>query len=274
MPDSLDSVRQALDAKKRSTAGGAEYWMGRDIQGVLGYTTWENFESIVEKAQRACESAGDDPFNHFREITKMIEAGKGAQLPTKDFFLSRYACYLIAMNGDPRKPEVGTAQVYFAVQTRRQEIQDQLTADDRRLQLRDRVRKANKSLMSAAKQAGVQGFAIFQAAGYEGLYEMGLVEIKKRKSIRKNEDLLDRAGRTELAANEFRITQTEDKLSRDKINTERAAIETHKNVGREIRNAINKLGGTMPEDLAAEPSIKLLERERRKKLKGPNPPKS
>lgn len=202
MPDSLDSVKLALDAKKRVTSNGGEYWMGRDIQGVLGYSTWENFESVVARAQQACESAGDSPSNHFREVTKMVQAGSGAMVPLKDYFLSRYGCYLIAMNGDPRKPAIGTAQLYFTVQTRRQEVQDQLTSDDRRLQLRDRVRKANKSLMSAAKQSGVQRYPIFQAAGYEGLYEMGLVEIKRRKGIKASEDLLDRAGRTELAANE------------------------------------------------------------------------
>lgn len=267
MPEQLDSVMKALDAKRRWTQTGAEYWMGRDIQPILGYAKWDNFEKVIGKAKLACESTSMEPQNHFLDAGKMVKVGSGAEVEKRDYFLSRYACYLIAMNGDAAKPEIGTAQTYFAVQTRRQELQDKLTGDERRLQLRERVRSANKSLASCAKHAGVQRFPVFQHVGYEGLYGMGLPSIKRRKGIRPDEDLLDRAGRTELAANEFRITQTEEKLLRDRINNETSAIATHREVGSAVRNAIHKLGGTMPEDLPAEPSIKLLERKRRVPIK-------
>jgi DNA-damage-inducible protein D len=266
MPEQLDVVMTALESKKKTTKKGGDYWMARDIQGVLGYSRWENFEKIVRKALMSCESVGADPVNHFRESTKMVEVGSGAMVSTQDYFLTRYACYLIAMNGDVSKPEIATAQAYFAVQTRKQEIQEQLTTEERRVQLRERVRIANKSLASTAKQAGVIRYAIFQAAGYKGLYEMGLSEVKRVKGIGQHEDLLDRAGRTELAANEFRITQTEEKLMREKVNSEQQAIQTHEYVGREVRAAIGKLGGRMPEKLPPEPSIKKIQGKLRKQL--------
>lgn len=266
MPERLDAVMNALESKRRKTKKGGDYWMARDIQSVLGYLRWENFEKIVQKARMSCESVGADPNDHFRESTKMVEVGSGARVSTADYFLTRYGCYLVAMNGDASKPEIATAQAYFAVQTRKQEIQEQITTEDRRIQLRERVRVANKNLAGAAKQAGVIKYAVFQAAGYQGLYEMGLAQIKKTKGIAQHEDLLDRASRSELAANEFRITQTEDKLIRDKINTEQQAIETHRQVGQEVRIAIHKLGGTMPEKLPAEPSIKRIQIKRQKQL--------
>ena len=270
MPEQLDAVLMALGEKRRVSKNGGEYWMARDIQGVLGYSRWENFEKTVQKARQSCESAGVEPSNHFHESTKMVEVGSGAKVPTQDYFLTRYACYLVAMNGDTSKSEIATAQAYFAIQTRMQEVQQQLTGEEQRIQLRERVRNRNKSLASTAKQAGVQKFAIFQAAGYQGLYEMGLGEIKRHKGIGANEDLLDRAGRTELAANEFRITQTEEKLVRDRVNSERQAINTHLEVGQEVRKTIKKLGGTMPEKLPAEPSIKKLVNRRKKQLPSSN----
>ena len=270
MPEQLDAVMMALGEKRKVSKNGGEYWMARDIQSVLGYSRWENFEKIVQKARQSCESAGVELRDHFRDVTKMIEVGKGAMVPTQDFFLTRYACYLVAMNGDTSKSEIATAQAYFAIQTRMQEVRQQLTGEEQRIQLRERVRDRNKSLASTAKHAGVQKFAIFQAAGYQGLYEMGLGEIKRHKGIGANEDLLDRAGRTELAANEFRITQTEEKLVRDRVNSERQAINTHLEVGQEVRKTIKKLGGTMPEKLPAEPSIKKLVTRRKKQLPGSN----
>ena len=256
--DNFDRIINLLNEAKRISPKGKEYWMARDIQKILGYTSWDNFSGVIEKARMACESAGVQSDYHFHDVIKEIEAGKGAKGQRRDCYLSRYACYLIAMNGRTDKPEIGAAQTYFAVQTRKQEIQDQLTAEERRLQLRDRVRTANKDLNSAAKQAGVQRYALFHDAGYRGLYEMGLADIKRRKGIVDKEDLLDRVGRAELAANEFRITQTEVKLVRDNIKSERDAMETHKEVGREVRATIRKLNGVMPEDLPAEPSIKKL----------------
>lgn len=266
MAAQMDAVINALTAAKRVTKSGGEYWMARDIQEILGYQRWENFENIIGKARQSCESAGNDPLNHFRESTKMVEIGSTARVKTTDYFLSRYAAYVVAMNGDSSKPEIATAQAYFAMQTTRQEINDQISGVDKRIELRDRVRLANKDLASAAKQSGVVRYGVFQAAGYQGLYEMGLAEIKKAKGIGKTEDLLDRVGRAELAANEFRITQTEQKLTRDRTNTEREAIQTHLDVGREVRTTIRKLGGTLPEKLPAEPSLKKLVTKSKKQI--------
>ncbi|HET6515360.1 MAG TPA: DNA damage-inducible protein D [Thermodesulfovibrionales bacterium] len=266
MMNNLGSTINELDKAKQRTSNGGEYWMGRSIQTILGYQNWDKFENVIDKAKKACESTGIDPNNHFRRTGKMVEIGSGAQRERADYFLTRYACYLIAMNGETSKLEIGTAQSYFAVQTRRQEIQDKLTADERRLQLRERVKNANISLTSTAKKVGVQKYAIFHDAGYQGLYEMGLADIKRKKGISEKENLLDRAGRTELAANEFRITQTEEKLVRDRINNERDAINMHRDVGREVRSTIKKLGGTLPEDLLPEESIKKLTNKHKKEI--------
>jgi len=264
--EDLSRVNRALDEAKRIGNKGGEYWMARDIQQILGYSSWENFQKVIKKARMACESAGEDSSNHFHDIVKMVKAGSDAMVPKGDTFLSRYACYLIAMNGESGKSEIGIAQTYFAYQTRKQEISDKLTDAERRLQLRDRVKKANRSLTSIAKSAGVRNYAYFHNAGYLGLYEMGLADIKKRKGLHEKEDLLDRAGRTELAANEFRITQAGDKIIRDGINCEREAINTHQQVGQEVRNVIGKIGGKMPEDLPAEEPIKELTNALRKKV--------
>jgi DNA-damage-inducible protein D len=175
----LDSVVRALDAKKREAPNGEDYWMGRDLQQVLGYTDWRNFQAVIEKAKIACEGSGVNPTYHFVATNKMIEGGKGAKLERADCYLTRYACYLIAMNGDSSKLEVATAQTYFAVQTRRQEISDQ----DKRIALRDRVRRGYKILHGTARGAGVTRFGLFNDAGYRGLYGMGLAEIKQRKNI-------------------------------------------------------------------------------------------
>jgi len=263
----IDSIIKELDSAKRLSKRGGEYWMGRDIQKILGYSNWVNFKNVIDKARMACASTGVDDNNHFADVNKMVKAGSGAMVPTSDCFLTRYACYLVAMNGEASKAEIGIAQSYFAIQARRQEMQDQLTDSEKRLQLRDRVRNANKSLMSTAKKAGVQRYAIFQDAGYQGLYEMGLADIKQKKGLSEKENLLDRAGRTELAANEFRITQTEEKIIRDNIDSEIKAISTHREVGREVRNVIDRIGGTMPENLPAEEPIKRLMSKKRKEIK-------
>ena len=254
-----------LESCKRKTAQGLEYWMARDLQPVLGYSRWENFVNVVEKAKMACESAGVHASDQFRDVTKGIMAGKGAELQRADYFLSRYACYLIAMNGDPGKPEIGYAQTYFAVQTRRQELHDQSSAQPR-IELRQRVKMANRNLNSAAKEAGVQSYGMFHDAGYRGLYGMGLSDLKSYKGIPPKDDLLDRAGRVELAANEFRITQAEEKLRRDRVKGEASAIDTHHQVGQAVRSTIARLGGTLPENLRPETSIKQLTAKRRPKL--------
>ncbi len=250
--DCLDSVLRNLENVKHLAPNGEDYWMGRDIQTILGYDTWENFYTVIQKAVVACESAGFKVMYHFRDTTKLISAGKGAQLQRADCFLTRYACYLIAMNGDSRKAEISSAQSYFAAQTRRQELRDQ----EKRIALRDRVRRGNNMLAGTAIHAGVQRMAIFTDAGYRGLYGMGLKEVKNRKRISLSTDLLDRAGHAELAANEFRITQTQQKLERERIRGEELAIVTHRSVGAEVRGAIKRIGGTMPEDLPIEEPIK------------------
>ncbi len=268
----MDQVRpllvNQLEACKRVSPQGVEYWMARDLQPLLGYTSWENFANVIEKAKMACESAGVDAGDQFHGVTKGIAAGKGAEVQRTDMFLSRYACYLIAMNGDPRKAEVGLAQTYFAVQTRRQEVRDQ-HPELRRVEMRQRVKEANRSLTSAAKDAGVQKYGLFHDAGYRGLYGMGTKEIMAKKGISPKENLLDCAGRIELAANEFRITQAEDKLRRERIKGETVAIHTHRKVGEAVRATIQQLGGIMPENLPPEPSIKkLLSAKKTKRLAG------
>jgi DNA-damage-inducible protein D len=256
-----------LDALKRLAKNGAEFWTGRAIQDVLGYTEWRNVEEVIQKAKVACDSGGVQSEKHFVEATDLVEIGNSAQRARADWILSRYACYLIAMNADSTKQEVGYAQAYFAIQARRQEVQDQLTATERRLLLRNRVKEANKSLASAAKKAGVQRYPVFQDAGYKGLYGgLGQADVKASKGIPANQNLLDCIDRAELAANEFRITQTEQKLVREGVNTEVHAIRTHGDVGREVREAIRKIGGTMPERLPAVPPInKVLAAERKEK---------
>jgi len=252
--EALDLVMKALDEKKREAPNGEDYWTGRDIQLILGYAKWQAFQAVIEKAKMACDGSGVNSRYHFIDTSKVIESGKGAKLERADCYLTRYACYLIAMNGESSKPEVATAQTYFAVQTRRQEISDQ----EKRIALRDRVRKGYKILHGTARGAGVTRFGLFNDAGYRGLYGMGLADIKKRKSIPAKEDLLDCAGRAELAANEFRVTQTQQKLERERIQGESAAINAHRIVGGEVREAIKRIGGTMPENLPKEEPIKKL----------------
>lgn len=264
--EELDAVLKALESVKRMAPNGEDYWMARDIQSILGYEEWRNFEGVVERAKLACESAGFRVTYHFVDTTKKISGGKGAQLKRADCYLTRYACYLIAMNGDSSKPEISTAQSYFAAQARRQELQDQ----SKRIALRERVRRGNTVLFGTAKSAGVQRYALFTDAGYRGLYGMGLKDIKAHKRIANSEDLLDRAGHAELAANEFRITQTQQKLERERIQGEPAAMATHRAVGKEVRDAIQRIGGTMPEDLPVEEPIRklLAAHKRREKLVG------
>lgn len=260
---SLDVVMVALDARRHEAPNGEDYWMARDLQPVLGYANWQNFQTVIEKAKLACAGSGVNSRYHFIDTSKVIEGGKGAKLERADCYLTRYACYLIAMNGESSKPEVATAQSYFAVQTRRQELSDQ----EKRIQLRERVRKSNKLLAGTARSAGVTRFAVFNDAGYRGLYGMGLADIKARKRIPQNEDLLDCAGRAELAANDFRATQTQQKLEREGIRGEGPATQAHRVVGGEVREAIRRIGGTMPEDLPKEEPIKRLIAAQKKKAK-------
>lgn len=265
----LNDTKNALDTTRKLSPRQVEYWMGRDIQVLLGYRRWENFEDVIKKAMVACEQSGEDPKNHFRQTTKMVAIGSGTQRPVIDYYLDRYGCYLIAMNGDPAVPQIATAQNYFAVQTRKQEIQEEGELLGKRIEQRQRLTTAVVKLNKAASVAGVQNFALFNDSGYRGLYEMGLKDIKRKKGLSDKEELYDRAGRAELAANEFHKTQTEEQIAKGGIHGQQEAEATYKQAGLVVREAIRKIGGTMPEDMQPEPSLKKLERERKKKLTKP-----
>jgi DNA-damage-inducible protein D len=267
----LEPVNVTFDQIKKIAPNGVEYWMARDLQAPLGYERWEDFESVIKKAQMSCESMGTEPSNHFHQTGKMVTIGSGAKRKVSDFYVSRYAAYLIAMNGNPKLPQIAAAQNYFAVQTRKQELSDEFGNDVlKRLELRERVKDANKHLNDAAHKAGVQNYALFHEAGYQGLYGIGLKEIKIKKGLHQKEQLLDRAGRAELAANEFRITQAEEILTKAEVKGEGQARQVHKKVGEIVRKTIKEIGGTMPEDLPAEQSIKLIERKIKKLPKTDN----
>ncbi len=248
---------------KQTNAHGAEYWSARALQPLLGYSQWRRFEQAIERAITSCKQSGNSPEHHFAGAGKPITGGKGAVQVVDDYHLSRFACYLIAQNGDPRKPEIAHAQKYFAIQTRRQELSDQAAADLERLELRKQTAEEFKALSGAAQQAGVQSkmFGVFHDAGYKGLYGgLGRDAIKQRKAIPDKDNLLDRMNATELAANQFRMTQTRDKLARDGVRSQAQAIQTHEQVGREVRAAIQRIGGTLPEDIPAAEHIKEVEK--------------
>ncbi len=251
---------------------GNEYWLARELQLVLDYTEWRKFEGVIIKAIHSCENSGISAFDHFVGADKSITSGKGRKSLIKDYKLTRYACYLIAQNGDSRKEVIALAQTYFAIQTRKQEITEKeyssLTEDEKRFYQRNLTRKGNYSLNQAAKKAGVKNFDKFHNAGYKGLYNGETADdIAKRKGLRYREDILDNMGSEELAANLFRITQTESKLKRDNISTETQANNTHYNIGKNIREVIAKNGGTMPEDLPTpRKSLKELEKENKRSL--------
>jgi DNA-damage-inducible protein D len=255
-----------------------EFWSARDLMPILEYIKWQKFKNVLLKAQIACENSGYDPTDHFIHAGKMVAIGSDAKREVEDMHLSRYACYLIVQNADPNKQVIALGQTYFAVQTRRQEIADadaltELSEDQRRLLLRQRVKLQNTDLASAAKSAGVitaLDFAVFQNHGYRGLYN-GLTAdaIHRRKKLKKSQHILDHMGATELAANLFRSTQAEEKLRRDQVQGKNAANEVHYQAGVVVRRAIAELGGTMPEDLPSADSIKKLERAEKKLLSAP-----
>lgn len=270
-----EQTYQVFESIKQNNPYGGEYWSARDLMPLLGYDRWERFEDTIERARAACRNAGQVEEDHFLGAAKMVTIGSNAHREIKDHFLSRFGCYLVAMNGDPRKPEIATAQAYFAIQTRRAEMADELSDTEKRYLVRERVVDLNKRLNQAAQTSGVNSrmFGVFHDAGYKGLYGgLGAQDIKEKKGIGKNEDILDCMGRAELAANEFRITQTEQKLTNERIQGQDRAIDVHHEVGRKVRQTIVELGGTMPEDLPTEPSIKpLLEKHRRARKKLPPP---
>lgn len=253
---------------------GQEYWFARELSKVLEYKDFRNFELTIFKAMDACENSGHNISDHFGEVTEMVQIGSGAQRGFKSYELSRYACYLIVMNGDSSKKIIALGQTYFAVKTRQQELIenfDQMDEDAKRLAIRKEMVEHNKLLVAAAKDAGVESaldYAIFQNYGYMGLYGgLKAKDIKERKGLTKSQDILDHMGYEELAANLFRATQAEAKLRRENIQGKLKANQTHFAVGKEVRDTIARLGGTMPEDLPTpEKSIKQIEREQKKRL--------
>ena len=253
---------------------GSEYWNARELAIALDYIQWRNFYKVIERAMIACENSGHIIENDFAEVSKIVKAG-ATNKSIKDYELSRYACYLIVQNGDPRKEVIALGQTYFAIQTYRQELADhfnQLDEDRRRLVVRGDIKQWNQLLAETAHSAGVitnEEFAIFQNAGYMGLYGgLDVEDIHTRKELAIGQKILDYMGSTELIANLFRISQTEEKLRKDKIQGADKATNVHYNVGKEVRNAIKKIGGTMPEDLPTpKKSIKQIEKEQLARLK-------
>ena len=260
---------------KRIRPDGSEYWAARELAPVLDYAKWENFYKVIKRAMIACENSGRSTLECFPEVRKTSPMPNGGVKDILDYELSRYACYLIVQNGDPRKEVIALGQTYFAIQTYRQEVADrfnQLDEDSRRLVVRGDIKQWNQLLAETARNAGVitaEEFAIFQNAGYMGLYGgMTVDDIHRRKGLAIGQKILDYMGSTELIANLFRISQTEEKLRKDQISTPNAATAIHYAVGNEVREAIRKIDGTMPENLPTpEKSIAQLEREQMERLK-------
>lgn len=263
---------------KKIREDGTEYWNARELSEVLQYKKWENFAKVIDRAKLACNNSGFEIQDHFPEVRKMVEIGSNTTRELLDYELSRYGCYLIVQNGDPRKEVIALGQTYFAIQTRRQEVADyfnQLDEDNKRLVIRGDIKQWNQMLLEAAHNAGVitnQEYAEFQNAGYMGLYGgLTVDDIHERKKLKDNEKILDFMGSTELIANLFRISQTEEKLKKDKIHNCSKATSTHYEVGAKVRKAIEDIGGTMPEDLPTpKKSIKQVEREQLRRLKDKN----
>lgn len=273
----LDKQKQStFEGIKQVNEYGQDYWSARNLQKILEYSGYRNFLRVVDKAKEACKNSDQPVENHFEDVHEMVRIGSGAVRKVDDIRLSRYACYLIVQNADPSKEIVALGQTYFAVQTRKQELTEQdafknlKTEDDKRLFLMNELKTHNRQLAEVAKGAGViqpMDYAIFQDHGYKGLYGgLGAKDIHKRKELKKSQKILDHMGSTELAANLFRATQTEEKIRRENIKGKEKANQTHQNVGRKVRQTIKELGGTMPEDLPTVDSVKKLERQKRKQL--------
>ncbi|MBU4077626.1 MAG: DNA damage-inducible protein D [Euryarchaeota archaeon] len=271
MPDIEQYSKDDFEKAKQHTQEGIEFWYARDLKDILEYEQWRNFLTVVEKAKESCKNAKNDIGDHFADVSKMVEIGSEAKRSIDDIMLSRYACYLIVQNGDPRKKIIALGQTYFAVKTRERENDETFIEDQKRFAIRNELKNHNKSLAEAANMSGIDNpkdYAIFQNKGYQGLYKgLGVKDIHKRKRLDKNQKILDHMGSTELAANLFRATQTDDKLRRENIRGKEIANETHFVVGKKVRQTIKELGGTMPEDLELpEKSIKEIEEKHKKRL--------
>ena len=264
---------ETFEQIKHTNEYGQEYWLARELGRVLQYSDWRNFEGVIFRAMEACQNSGNQIADHFGEVTKLTKTGGGGRRKISDYALTRYACYLIVMNGDSQKPVIAVGQTYFAIKTRQQELienYDELSEDQKRLAIRNEMIEHNKSLAEAAQMAGIsepRDYAIFQNKGYQGLYGgLGVKEIHAKKGLKKGQKILDHMGSTELAANLFRATQTDEKLRRENIKGKSEANKTHYDVGRKVRQTIKELGGTMPEDLPTPAkSISQIEREQKKK---------
>ena len=261
-------IETIFESIKHVDEDGNEYWYARELQKVLEYKRWDKFYNVIESAQVACSISNNNVLDHFSQVGKMIHLGKGGQRKVPDYKLSRYACYLIAQNGDSRKKVIALAQTYFAIQTRKQELLEEeynsLTEDEKRIYQRNQARKGNYNLNKTAVNSGVKDLARFHNAGYKGLYNGETADdIFKRKKLRYREDILDNMGSEELADNIFRIAQTDSKLKRDNVDNEYTANLVHFEVGKKVRNTIKELGGTMPENLPTpDKSLKELEKEK------------
>lgn len=278
MTDIIAYNEQIFENIRHINEYGQEYWLARELQPILEYAQWRRFEEAIERAKIACVNSGIDITQHFADVGKSSPMPNGGYRVLNDVMLSRYACYLIVMNGDPRKEIIAIGQTYFAVKTRQQELIDnyeQLTEDQKRLAIRQEMKRHNTALAEAAHNAGViepLDYAVFQNYGYMGLYGgLKAQDIKQRKGLKKSQDILDHMGSTELAANLFRATQTEEKLRRDNVQGKYEANMTHYNVGAKVRQTIKDLGGTMPENLPTPPkSIQQIEKEQKKLLNKTN----
>lgn len=261
-PD-FDSIRQ-------TNVYGVEYWSGRDLMPLLGYgKRWQHFEAVIKKAMIACSETGNRVEDHFTDAGKMVKLGSGSRRNVVDYYLSRLACYLVAQNGDPRKPEIAATQVYFAVSTRAHEMHQIREEQEKRLAMRLKVSESYKQLGKAAQQSGVQSdtFGIFIDAGYLGLHQHTLQELKERKGIPENEDYLDRIGREELSAIDFKNVQTDARLNRDPVSGLDEASQVHYFIGDQVRKAIEAMHAPMPEDLPPATSIRKMVEERRRATK-------
>ena len=261
-------VQSIFEQIKKVNEYGSEYWSSRDLANVLEYADYRRFLNVIEKAKEACENSGKVIHNHFGNVANMVQIGSGAERKVETIHLSRYACYLVIQNSDPRKEVVALGQTYFATQTRKQEVSEALLEDQKRVQLRGDVKKHNTSLAQSAKSAGVDDYGKFQNFGYKGLYGgLDVRDIHKKKDLKKSQKILDHMGSEELAANLFRATQTDAKLRRENIQGESQANMTHYSVGQTVRKTIQELGGTMPEELPSVDGIGRAKTRVKKSLK-------